>query len=144
MSGRKRFALIALVLTALVLVAVWHYSYIPCAISCEGAVAMDCMWQQQASAWLDVNENGVQDADEQPLSGVRFFIDDVYNGFSDVGNEAFSDADGKAALEVWLPGCPRTDFEVYAQPTAAYRLTTPERLPDEAETFAFGFVPEAD
>ena len=52
-----------------------------------------------------------------------------------------SGANGEAQLFVALPGCPRAEFEVYAQAPAGYRAATPERLVQCAnEPFQFGFA----
>lgn len=101
----------------------------------------DCIWTGQGQAWVDKNENGVWDAGELALANVRFRVDDVQNGHTDVGDEAITGNTGETTVTVWLPGCPRTAFEVYAEPPPDYSLTTAPRLSPQNDTpFAFGFV----
>src|SRR3989304_638466 len=61
-----------------------------------GAV-VDCRWSGTAKAWIDENKNGVWEANESPLPGARFLIDDTKNGDTDVGPEALSNEEGEAA-----------------------------------------------
>lgn len=105
----------------------------------------DCIWDATGEAWVDENANGIWDEGEPPLEGVEFHVDDILNGHADVGR-ATSDWDGKANISVWLPGCPKARFEVYAEPPSSYRLTTDVRLPVEGTgygdsgPFRFGFA----
>lgn len=102
----------------------------------------DCIYSAQVNAWLDANENGLRDADEQPLEGILFHIDDVHNQFRKVGN-AVSDSEGKAGISVWLPGCPKVKLQVYSEAPDEYRLTTAERFDASVsrtdEVFSFGY-----
>jgi len=101
----------------------------------------DCMWPGTAIAWVDVDADGIRDEGEPSLPGVRFYVDDVRNGFEKVG-EGVSDWYGEASFSVWLPGCPRVEFEVYPEVPAGYRLTTPLRLSaSRALEFGFGYLP---
>lgn len=113
-------------------------------LSCSSGahgVATDCVWDGEASAWLDKNRNGIWENDEPPLAGVRFLIDDTWNHYTSVGKEAVSDGGGKASLGVWLPGCPKIEFEIYAQPPDGYLATTQARVQAHGtNSFAFGFV----
>jgi hypothetical protein len=83
------------------------------------------------------------------LPGIVFHIDDVQNDFERVESPAVSDAEGKADLSVWLPGCPRVDFVICAEATFDYELTTAERIAarkhDDEAPFMFGFryLPQA-
>lgn len=109
----------------------------------------DCGWGDKAKAWVDVNENGIWDDGEAPLSGVQFFIDDVQNDYQDVGREAITDENGEANLIVWMPGCPNVSLEISVQPPDGYRSTTPDRIAvskkelrnSNEDEFLFGFIP---
>ncbi len=111
------------------------------------ACTTDCVWYDTAKAWIDENENGVWDSNEQPLAGVRFVVDDIRNAYPEVG-EAISDEQGKAQLTVSLPGCPTVEFEISAQPPEGYQATTPSRVSVSqdalkrpgSDEFVFGFV----
>jgi len=112
-------------------------------------IPLDCMWTGTAQAWLDVNQNGAMDEDEQPLSRIVFHIDDTRNNFQRVESRAVSDHEGKADLRVWLPGCPMVDFIVYSEAPFDYELTTAGRLavrshdPDEPFMFGYRYLPQA-
>ena len=110
----------------------------------EIEVFADCLWVRKVQAFTDGNRNKVWDRGELPLAGAAFYVDDIYNHYTDVGGEAISDNQGKAVVAVRLPGCPRVDFEVYAQPPEGYVPTTPERVHailGEDEPLLFGFAP---
>jgi hypothetical protein len=103
---------------------------------------IDCIWSGKGSAFVDENSNQQRDIGEAPLAGVRFHVDDPYNNLFDVAGEAISDEHGAATFGVGLPGCPKTEFEVYTEPLDGYELTTPARLRplgSNGETFSFGF-----
>jgi streptogramin lyase len=93
-----------------------------------GACSADCAWQATGEAWLDANGNGESDPGENPLANVVFHIDDRRNNYQDVGEYAVSDSQGKADLYVWMPGCPKVELEVYAEPPANYQPTTVDRI----------------
>jgi hypothetical protein len=104
----------------------------------------DCFFAGTVKAWVDNNEDGMWDPDEPPLSGVQFFIDDVRNHNTNVGDGAISNETGETLVYVWLPGCPKVRFEIYAEPPAGYRPTTQPRIPareNDKGPFLFGFVP---
>jgi hypothetical protein len=107
-------------------------------------IAIDCEWRGRANAWIDEDKNGTRNANEPPLQGVEFFVDDVTNRFTDVGEEAVSNEKGSAELYVFLPDCPRVDyFEVYAEPPSGYQETTQSRIRahlDSDKPFSFGFA----
>ena len=112
-------------------------------LSCRGGshVVADCAWNGESVAWLDKNRNGVRDEGEPPLAGVRFLIDDTLNRHTNVGQEAVSNRAGVAALSVWLPGCPKVEFEIYAEPPDGYVATTQTRVSASGvRNFTFGFV----
>lgn len=105
------------------------------------SAAGDCVWPGTAIAWVDVNADGIRDVGEPPLPGVKFYIDDVRNDLEKVG-EGVSDWYGEASFSVWLPGCPRVEFEVYPEVPAGYRLTTLSRLSaSQTPEFGFGYLP---
>lgn len=105
---------------------------------------IDCLWSRKLQTFTDGNRNKVWDRGEPPLAGVAFYVDDIHNHYTDVGGDAISDNEGKAAVGVGLPGCPKVDFEVYAQPPEGYIFTTPQRVHvilGEDEPLLFGFAP---
>jgi hypothetical protein len=110
---------------------------------------VNCSWSDTVSVWLDENENGLWDNDEQPLAGVRFIVDDV--NFDDVlPHEAVSDKNGKAELFISPLNCNvnRTKILLYAITPDGYKPTTPWRIiiPIDivagiaSSDFRFGFV----
>jgi len=102
----------------------------------------DCGWDGKAWAFLDENANGAEDPGEPPLAGVQFKVDDVAKGLTNIGTTAISDQTGKANFSVRLPGCPRVEFEVYAQAPVGYGGSTTERLTARevaGNVFVFGF-----
>ncbi len=108
----------------------------------------DCMITATVDAWIDENANGAWDDGEIPLEGVEFHVDDILNSYTDVGNRSISNQNGKASIDVWLPGCPKTRFELYAMPPSGYRLTTKARLRmggvgyrGNGDPLRFGFTP---
>lgn len=42
--------------------------------ACNNSYAVDCIQSVQLGAWVDTNENGVKDAEEQPLPDVEFTV----------------------------------------------------------------------
>ncbi|MBI5880482.1 MAG: hypothetical protein HZB53_22755 [Chloroflexi bacterium] len=108
---------------------------------CGGA---DCGWGSQVSAWEDVNENGVIDSGELPLSDVKIFFNSVGSP-SDYQRGPFAtDSKGETRLSEFMPGCPSRSFEVYPEVPVGYRLTTPARQtsngPGFRDALAFGFA----
>lgn len=103
----------------------------------------DCVWSATGEAWLDANQNGEWDTDEIPLEGVKFYVDDVQNGFAKVAI-GLSEQDGKGKINLWLPGCPKVRLEVYSEAPGDYALTTKERATAEFSqtdaVFAFGYT----
>jgi hypothetical protein len=91
-------------------------------------IAADCVWQGNAQAWIDQNENGIWDSNEPSLPGISFSVDDVLNNLPQVAYYATSNLQGEARLSVRLPGCPDVKFEVYPDVPAQYHLTTSRRL----------------
>lgn len=125
----------------------WPASALILAAPFLAGCSADCFFAGTVKAWVDKNENEMWDPDESPLSGVKFFIDDVRNHNTNVGDEAISNEAGEALVYVWLPGCPRVRFEIYAKPPSNYRPTTQPRIPaheNDEGPFLFGFVPTGD
>lgn len=104
----------------------------------------DCAWSGIAKAWVDMNNNGMRDPGDPPLPGVTFHVNDTLNGYPDVGDSSPSDWKGEAGLTVWLPGCPKAKFEVYADTPTGYRAISETRQPADDrssdQVFEFGFV----
>lgn len=139
---KTAFAVVPLVCLLLILLA------------CNGLLpsqsdeSSDCLWNATGSAWNDDNQNGVQDTNEKPLAGIKFWVDDTLNHLQKVNNEhsdtVATDADGNVEILVWLPGCPEVRFEVYREAPQNCRLTTPERisvkLSSRDAVYSFGFV----
>lgn len=112
-------------------------------LACSG----DCFFAGSAKAWVDRDEDGVWDPGESSLPDVQFFVDDVRNQSTNVGDEAISNHEGEALVYVWLPGCPSADFEIYAKPPSGYRPTTEPRISahqTEEGPFLFGFAPASE
>ncbi len=96
-------------------------------IEYRATASHDCDWYTNVIVWRDDNRNGVSDPGEPFLSDVAVYTDDIYNHYNRVGM-AMSDAHGVANQHVSLPGCPKTEFEVFAEPPAGYTPTTPLRM----------------
>ena len=137
-------ALVAVVLFCLLLILLSCNGLLPS----EPEESTDCVWNAMGSAWNDDNQNGIQDGNEKPLEGIKFWVDDTLNTLQKVNNEhadtVATDADGKVEISVWLPGCPKVKFEVYTEAPQNCRLTTPERisvdLSNQDTVYSFGFV----
>jgi hypothetical protein len=100
----------------------------------------DCTWRVTAQAWVDANRDGIRAADEQPLPGVKFFVDDVKNNFVRA-TTATADAKGAVDLYVFIAGCPDHKMVVYPEVPEHYCLTTQERQEDsDSNTYVFGFA----
>jgi streptogramin lyase len=89
-----------------------------------------------------LNGNGVRDQGDPPLPGVTFHVNDILNGYSDVGDaDGPSDWKGEVQLTVWLPGCPDARFEVYPDTPPGYRALSDSRptADDGSSNIVFGF-----
>lgn len=111
----------------------------------------DCAWYGSARAWIDSNADGQMNPDEPPLSDVQIHVDEVQARFIDVHWPAITDKDGVVQLNVSLPGCSDTAFEIYVEIPEGYRATTRPRIevnPNIGESlntervYYFGFAPE--
>jgi hypothetical protein len=94
----------------------------------------DCRWSAKAEVWLDADHDGQRAASEQPMPNVTVRADDVRNNIIEVAS-GVTDALGAAELDVFVAGCPETDFEVYVVPPPQFCATTPERLSQPPFTF---------
>jgi hypothetical protein len=119
----------------------------PTPTSAEPAVYADCIWKATGKAWNDDNKNGIWDTSEKPLANVLFWVDDPLNHLQKVNDfpedNVPSNAEGNAAISVWLPGCPSVEFEVYTEAPQNCKLTTDSRISADPsqldEVFSFGF-----
>ena len=109
----------------------------------------DCAWHSLAKAWVDLNRDGLVNQGEQPLRDVEIHVDDVENHLIDVGWPAITDQDGEAQLNVSIPNCSNSVFEVYANFPEGFRVTTRARIEVNRDfwgrlgtenTYYFGFL----
>ena len=113
--SRKRLTAVASLLCLVVLLNA-------CAIG-------DCGWGSSAKAWIDVNENGIWDADEPPLPGVKFWVDNTQAQHMNTGFGGKSNSKGESTLFVGFgSGCGLIDYSVYPEIPTGYRLTTQSPL----------------
>jgi len=88
----------------------------------------DCVWRGSARAWVDSNGDGRVSHGEPPLSDVQIHVDDVENQLMDVSWPAITDNNGDVQLNVSIPGCSNTVFEIYVEIPEGYRIITRPRL----------------
>ena len=113
--------LITISTVALIFFSMLHY------ILRVGGVA-DCAWHSSAKAWIDSNRDGLVNPGESPLRNVAIHIDDVENNLSDIGWPAITDKNGNVRLNVSIPDCSNTVFEIYADLPEGFRVTTRPRI----------------
>ena len=113
--------LITIFTVALIVFSVLHY------ILKVGGIA-DCAWHSSARAWIDSNGDGFVNNGEPPLRNVEIHIDDVQNQLVDVGWPAITNNNGEVRLNVPIPGCSDTLFEIYVDIPEGYRITTNPRI----------------
>jgi hypothetical protein len=113
--------LITISTVALIFFSMLHY------ILRVGGVA-DCAWHGSARAWIDSNGDGLINHGESPLSDIEVHIDDVESQLVDVGWPAITDKYGDVQLNVSIPGCSNSVFEIYADIPEGYRVTTRPRI----------------
>ena len=113
-----------------------------------GGVA-DCAWHGSAKAWIDSNRDGLVNHGESPFPNVAIHIDDVQNNLIDVGWPAITDQFGDVQLNVSIPDCSNSVFEIYADVPEGFRLTTRPRIEvtrdfwgnlDTENIYYFGFI----
>jgi hypothetical protein len=111
----------------------------------------DCTWYASARTWIDANADGLVNPGESPLRDVKIHVDDLQNQLATVSWPAVTDQEGNVQLNVSIPGCADTVFELSVDIPEGYRLTTRPRLavqPDLWEVAAtgrvyyFGFAPD--
>ncbi|HXQ36756.1 MAG TPA: hypothetical protein VN843_22275 [Anaerolineales bacterium] len=113
--------LITILSIALMVFSALHY------ILKVGSV-VDCAWHGSARAWIDSNGDGLVNKGEPPLRDVEIHIDDVQNRLIDVGWPATTNQNGNTQLNVPMPKCSDTVFEIYARTPEGYRITTMPRI----------------
>lgn len=115
-----------------------------------GSVA-DCAWHSSAKTWIDSNRDGRINHGESPLAGVAIHIDDIENNLVDVGWPAITDEHGNVQLNVSIPNCSNSVFEIYADLPEGFRVTTRPRIEVNRDfwgslgaenIYYFGFVPD--
>jgi hypothetical protein len=111
------------------------------------------IWEGEARAWIDENNNGKWDNNEKPLEKVNFLVDIVMeSGQIDLRSFATSNQDGAAVLSDSFAttyrggrcvyGCIK-DWIVRSTVPEGFRRTTPERIRDSDHSggpFLFGFT----
>jgi len=113
--------LIAISTVALIFFSALHY------ILRSGGVA-DCVWHSSAKAWIDSNRDGLLNHGESPLRNVAIHIDDVENNLIDIGWPAITDQFGHVQLNVSIPDCSNSVFEIYVDLPEGFRVTTTPRI----------------
>ena len=117
----------------------------------EGGDVARCTWYGSARAWIDSNADGRVTPDEPPLSDVQVHVDDMQNQFIEIDWPAITGRDGDVQLNLSLPGCSDTSFEIYVEIPEGYLATTRPRIevnlnPGESlsveRVYYFGFVPK--
>ncbi|HEX9388181.1 MAG TPA: hypothetical protein VF918_17780 [Anaerolineales bacterium] len=127
---------------ALIFFSMLHY------ILRSGGIA-DCVWHSSAKAWVDSNRDGLVNHSELPLRDVVIHVDDVENHLFDVGWPATTDQYGEVQLNVSIPDCSNSVFEIYADLPEGFRMTTRPRIEVNQDfwgslgtenTYYFGFI----
>ena len=113
--------LVAISTIALIFFSTLHY------ILRAGGVA-DCAWHGSAKAWIDSNRDGLINNDESPLGNIAIHINDVENRFVDVAWPAITDKNGRVQLNVSIPNCSNSVFEIYADIPKGFHVTTRPRI----------------
>ena len=113
--------LITIFTIALMIFSALHY------VLKVGSIA-DCAWHGSARTWIDANGDGLVNKGELPLADVEIHIDDVQNRLVDIGWPAVTNQNGDVELNVPMPKCFDTVFEIYAHTPDGYRITTMPRI----------------
>lgn len=117
----------------------------------KGGDAAHCAWYGSARAWIDSNADGRINPDEPPLSDVQVHVEDLQNQLIDISWPAITDRNGDVQLNVSLPRCSDTAFEIYVEIPEGYRATTRPRIEVKLNlreslstdrVYYFGFAPE--
>lgn len=115
----------------------------------RGGSVADCLWQASVTAWVDSNGNGLVEADEPPLSEVKIHLYEAESQLVNLSWPATTDKDGDAQLNIPIPGCVDTLFEISVDIPNGYRITTRPRIqvhsdiqesPGKERVYFFGFV----
>jgi hypothetical protein len=134
--------LVAISTIALIFFSMLHY------ILRAGGVA-DCAWHGSAKAWIDSNRDGLVNNDESPLGNIAIHINDVENRFVDIAWPAITDKQGQVQLNVSIPNCSNSVFEIYADIPQGFHVTTRPRIEIERDfwgslgtenIYYFGFI----
>ena len=111
----------------------------------------DCTWYASARTWVDANADGLVNPGESPLADVKIHVDELQNQLATVSWPAVTDQDGNVQLNVSIPGCADTVFELSVDIPEGYRITTRPRLAVQPElweiagtgpVYYFGFAPD--
>ena len=110
----------------------------------------DCTWYASAQTWIDANADGQVDPGESPLGDVKIHVNDTHAEFASVSWPAITDQNGTVQLNVSIPGCADTVFEISVDTPDGYRITTRPRLAIQPElwesagahVYYFGFAPD--
>ena len=134
--------LVAISTIALIFFSTLHY------ILRAGGVA-DCTWHGSAKAWIDSNRDGLVNNDESPLGNIAIHINDVENRLVDVAWPALTDKQGQVQLNVSIPNCSNSVFEIYADIPQGFHVTTRPRIEIDRDfwgnlgtenVYYFGFI----
>jgi hypothetical protein len=148
MSKVLEFFLGSILITILT-IALLFFSALHYILSVGGSA--DCAWYSSVKTWIDANGDGLLNNNEPPLGDVKIHIDDVQKQLIDVGWPAITDQYGEVQLNVSIPGCSDTVFEIYAETPEGYRITTQPRIEVDRDfwgslgaenTYYFGFSSE--
>ena len=112
--------------------------------------AADCTWDASAQTWIDANSDGQVNPGESPLSDVKIHVYDTHDQVASVSWPAVTDQNGTVQLNVSIPGCADTVFEISVDIPEGYRITTRPRLAIQPElwesagarVYYFGFAPD--
>ena len=115
----------------------------------RGGGVADCAWHGSAKTWIDLNRDGIVNNGEAPLRDVAIHIDDVENHLMDIGWPATTDKYGEVQLNVSIPDCSNSIFEIYVDLPEGFRVTTRPRIEVDRDfwgglgaenTYYFGFI----
>jgi hypothetical protein len=115
----------------------------------RGGSVADCLWQASVMTWVDTNGDGRVNDGEPPLGQVDIHVDDVQTQLMSLSWPARTDKDGDTQLNISIPGCVDTIFEIYVETPGGYRLTTKPRIEINPElwrsaardrVYYFGFI----
>jgi hypothetical protein len=125
-----------------------------CSLLSELPAFKDGCYLGYARAWIDANGNGLREAEEQPLAGVVFELNDGKDDH-DYLSGAVTGADGEVFISVFPNTCKSlqdSSLVLRAVPPEGYLSTTPaavaiskdDLLDPEMQEFLFGFQRKAE